>query len=186
MNSSRNVGCEHAVLEALRLLEFDITFPELGFSAPQTALAIGTIIGHACHPASERETHRCLVAPLTKHGHSKEKRSDCPLVTLALVLDGSSFPKRSHVFEGNISKATTLEKMSNKLHSTEAKPMVVMDAGMATQENIDWLKDHDYPYLVASRKKQSLERLDRTDRGTRSVLSLELTGFYGAQRSKIQ
>ena len=33
--------------------------------------------------------------PKAKHGHSKEKRSDCPLVTLALVLDASGFPKRS-------------------------------------------------------------------------------------------
>jgi archaellum component FlaC len=28
-----------------------------------------------------------------------------------------------------------------------------MDAGIATQENIDWLKEHQYPYLVVSRKK---------------------------------
>jgi hypothetical protein len=35
--------------------------------------------------------------PKAKRGHSKEKRSDCPLVTLALVLDGSGFPKRSEV-----------------------------------------------------------------------------------------
>ena len=33
-------------------------------------------------------------------GRSKEKRSDCPLVTLALVLDGSGFVKRSEIFPG--------------------------------------------------------------------------------------
>jgi len=32
------------------------------------------------------------------HGHSKEKRTDCPLVTLGLVLDSSGFPIRSKVF----------------------------------------------------------------------------------------
>ncbi|MCP3667647.1 MAG: hypothetical protein GY696_35015, partial [Gammaproteobacteria bacterium] len=36
------------------------------------------------------------------YGHSKEKRSDCPLVTLALVLDGSGFSRRSQIFPGNI------------------------------------------------------------------------------------
>ena len=41
--------------------------------------------------------------------HSKEKRSDCPLVTLALVLDGSGFPKRSEVFAGNVSEPATLK-----------------------------------------------------------------------------
>ena len=38
----------------------------------------------------------------TKRGHSKEKRSDCPLVTLGLVLDGSGFVRRSRMFEGNV------------------------------------------------------------------------------------
>jgi hypothetical protein len=48
---------------------------------------------------------------LGKLGRSKEKRSDCPLVTLALVLDSSDFPKSSEVFEGNVSEPRTLEKM---------------------------------------------------------------------------
>lgn len=43
-----------------------------------------------------------------KRGHSKEKRSDCPLVTLGLVLDGSGFVRRSRMFEGNVSEAGTL------------------------------------------------------------------------------
>jgi len=42
-----------------------------------------------------------------KRGHSKEKRSDCPLVTLALVLDGSCFPIRSEVFAGNVREPKT-------------------------------------------------------------------------------
>jgi len=226
MNRTRSIGCEHVTLEALRLLELDTKLAELGFTGPQAALAIGTIIGRACHPSSERETHRwlqdqsglgellehdfeevnlykmyqvsdlllkkktaiekhlyqqernlfslqetitlydltntyfegrCLANNLAKRGHSKEKRSDCPLVTLALVLDSSGFPKRSHVFEGNVSESATLSKMICELQSTDApvfqKPTVVMDAGIATQENIDWLKDHRYPYLVVSRKK---------------------------------
>ena len=35
--------------------------------------------------------------PLAQHGHSKEKRSDCPLLTLGLVVDGSGFVRRSEV-----------------------------------------------------------------------------------------
>ena len=31
-----------------------------------------------------------------------------------------------------------------------------MDAGIATQENVDWLKAHHYPYLVVSRKKHRI------------------------------
>jgi hypothetical protein len=48
-------------------------------------------------------------------GKSKEKRSDCPLVTLALVLDASGFPKRSEIFPGNVSEPKTLEQMLGKL-----------------------------------------------------------------------
>ena len=85
-------------------------------------------------------------------GRSKEKRTDCPLVTLALVLDGSGFPKKTHIFKGNISEATTLESMLNTLGSKEA--IVVMDAGIATEDNIEWLNDNNYKYLVISRKRK--------------------------------
>jgi transposase len=92
-------------------------------------------------------------------GRSKEKRTDCPLVTLALVLDGSGFPKKTHIFKGNISEATTLESMLNTLGSKEA--IVVMDAGIATEDNIEWLNDNNYKYLVISRKrKQELPEIE--------------------------
>ncbi|MEA3470081.1 MAG: hypothetical protein U9R57_17905 [Thermodesulfobacteriota bacterium] len=56
----RSIGCEHVTLEALRFLELDKKLADLGFSPPKVALAIGAIVGRACHPASERETHRWL------------------------------------------------------------------------------------------------------------------------------
>jgi hypothetical protein len=46
--------------------------------------------------------------PKARRGHSKEKRSDCPLVTLGLVLDGSGFVRRSAVFAGNVGEGQTL------------------------------------------------------------------------------
>ena len=105
---------------------------------------------------------------LAAHGHSKEKRTDCPLVTLALVLDSSGFPIRSKVFAGNASEPQTLAEMINGLkgsplrqaESTEqqqlfeqGKPTIVMDAGIATEDNINWLKKEQYHYLVVSRKR---------------------------------
>lgn len=88
--------------------------------------------------------------PKAARGRSKEKRSDCPLVTLGLVLDGSGFVRRSQVFEGNAVEYRTLETM---LAGLKAPPgaMVVMDRGIATQANLDWLVAHGYRYLVASR-----------------------------------
>jgi transposase len=87
-----------------------------------------------------------------KRGKSKEKRSDCPLVTLGLVLDVSGFPKRSRLFEGNVSEARTLETMLVQLGAV-AGVTVVMDAGIATEANLAWLKQHGYQYLVVSRRQ---------------------------------
>ena len=221
----RSIGCEHVVLEALRTLELDAKLVELGFNGPQAALAIGTVVAQACHPASKREAHRwlqdqsglgeligfdfeqvnlsrmytvsdqllkhksaierhlyqkectlfslgetitlydltntyfegeCRGNSLAKRGHSKEKRTDCPLVTLALVLDSSGFPKRSRVYEGNVSESATFSEMISDLQGSDTpgeQATVVMDAGIATEENVDYLKERGIPYLVVSRKK---------------------------------
>lgn len=85
-------------------------------------------------------------------GRSKEKRSDCPLVTLGLVLDGSGFPRRSQIFPGNASEPKTLETMLDGLKGC-AGSTVVLDAGIASEANIDWLVEHGYRYLVVSRKR---------------------------------
>ena len=91
--------------------------------------------------------------PKAQRGHSKEKRRDCPLVTLGLVLDGSGFVRRSQTFDGKVVEGTTLADM---LHGLGAPPgaLVVMDAGMATEENIVWLRTQGYRYRVVSRERQ--------------------------------
>lgn len=87
-------------------------------------------------------------------GNSKEKRSDCLLVTLGLVLDADGFPKRTEILPGNVSEPGTLETMIAALASPgQVKPLIVVDAGIATEENIAWLKDR-YDYLVVSRTKK--------------------------------
>ena len=85
-----------------------------------------------------------------KHGRSKEKRSDCPLLTLGLVLDGSGFVRRSRTFSGNVSEGTTLAQMLTGLKAPSGA-LVIMDAGIATQANVDWLVEHGYRYLVVRR-----------------------------------
>jgi transposase len=90
-----------------------------------------------------------------RFGVSKEKRSDCPLVTLGMVLDADGFPKRTEVFSGNVSEPGTLEGMVTSLSSPLlARPLIVMDAGVATEANILWLKEHRYDYIVVSRTKK--------------------------------
>ena len=86
-------------------------------------------------------------------GRSKEKRSDCPLVTLGLVLDGSGFPRCSKVFSGNASEPATLQTILTSLAGTKPNALVVMDAGIATEANLAWLQEQNYRYLVVSRKR---------------------------------
>lgn len=95
-----------------------------------------------------------------KRGHSKEKRSDCPLVTLGLVLDGSGFIRRSRMFAGNVVEGTTLAEMLDGLNAP-ASALVIMDRGIATEENITWLVDHHYRYLVVSRER--VRKFDAND-----------------------
>lgn len=91
--------------------------------------------------------------PKARRGHSKEKRRDCPLVTLGLVLDGSGFVRRSQTFDGNVVEGTTLADMLHGLGAPRGA-LVVMDAGIATEENIVWLRAQGYRYLVVSRERQ--------------------------------
>jgi transposase len=92
------------------------------------------------------------INPKAKRGHSKEKRRDCPLLTLGLVLDGSGFVRRSQVFDGNVVEGTTLEAMLQGL-GARLGALVVMDRGIATAENVAWLRARGYRYLVVSRER---------------------------------
>lgn len=85
-----------------------------------------------------------------KHGRSKEKRSDCPLVTLGLVLDGSGFIRGSQTFAGNVSEGSTLEVMLKGLNAPPGA-LVIMDAGIATEANLAWLVEQNYRYLAVRR-----------------------------------
>ena len=91
--------------------------------------------------------------PKAQRGHSKEKCSDCPLLTLGLVLDGGGFVQRSHVFAGNVREDRTLAEM---LSAPKAPPgaRVVLDRGIATEEQLRWLRENGYRYIVVSRERR--------------------------------
>jgi len=92
---------------------------------------------------------------IARFGRSKEKRNDARIVVLAVVVNMEGFLKHSSIFEGNISDCKTLETMvnalSNQTSCTNRKPIVVMDAGIATDDNVKMLKNKGYDYLCVSR-----------------------------------
>jgi transposase len=109
---------------------------------------------------------QCAGNPKAQFGRSKEKRSDCPLVTLGLVLDADGFPLGSQVFPGNASEPATLQSMLEGLQGKDPlagphKPVIIMDAGIASADNIAWLTERRYLYLVVSRERQTQDPRDQ-------------------------
>ena len=98
---------------------------------------------------------RKLDSKIAKFARSKEKRNDAKLVVLALVVNPEGFIKYSSVLEGNIADSKTLEGMINKLRiktsESAKKALVVIDAGIATEENLEMIKAKGYDYLCVSR-----------------------------------
>jgi hypothetical protein len=92
---------------------------------------------------------------LARYGRSKEKRNDCPLVVLALVVNAEGFVKYSSIYQGNMSDSKTLGDMIDKLQIATSvnarKATVVIDAGIATQENLGMILEKDYEYVCVSR-----------------------------------
>lgn len=89
-------------------------------------------------------------------GRSKQRRNDCTLVTLALSVDDQGFPRRSAVLPGNVSEPATLEQAVQQLERDRSpaagpKPAVVMDAGICTQRNQDWLTQQGYRWITVRR-----------------------------------
>jgi len=93
--------------------------------------------------------------PKAQFGVSKEKRRDCPLITLGLVLNQYGFLNRSEFLPGNVSEPKSLKGAIEALSSTEdlLKPTIVIDAGIATEENLQWLRENVYTYIVSARQK---------------------------------
>jgi len=70
-----------------------------------------------------------------------------------MALDGSGFPRRSRVFAGNASEPATLKDMLTGLGAPSGA-MVVMDAGIATEANLTWLRAQGHHYVVVSKLRE--------------------------------
>jgi hypothetical protein len=94
---------------------------------------------------------------IARRGRSKEKRNDCPLVVLALVVNVEGFIKYSSIYRGNISEPATLSETIDRLRlatsESEKKAIVVMDAGIATSDNLRMLEEKGYKYVCVKRGK---------------------------------
>jgi hypothetical protein len=92
---------------------------------------------------------------LAQYGRSKEKRNDAKLVVLALAVNPLGFIKYSSIHEGNFADSSDITAVLDGLiKNTGIEPKtVVMDAGIASKENLKVVVDKGYNYLCVSRDK---------------------------------
>ena len=117
---------------------------------------------------------------LAARGHCKSKRYDCPLVTLALVVGDDGMPICSQIYKGNQSEPETMGEMMGRLyrrlhggHIPLFKPTVAMDKGFATDDNVQWLRENGYHYIVIRREdgSEGYRRQFEDERGTFEIVS---------------
>jgi transposase len=92
----------------------------------------------------------CHGNPKAKHGKNKQKRNDCRQVALGMAFDEHGFALAHEVFEGNIADTKTLAAMLERLDlgDERLKPVVILDAGFASEENIHLLEQRGCSYIV--------------------------------------
>src|SRR4030043_215218 len=89
---------------------------------------------------------------LAKYGYSRDKRSDCKQVCIALVVSRCGMPLGYEVFAGNRSDVTTVEQIVETMEGRygRANRIWVMDRGMVCEDNIEYLKQGCRRYIVGT------------------------------------
>lgn len=93
-------------------------------------------------------------APKARHGHSRDKRSDCRQVVIAVVLTPEGLPLAYEIMPGNTSDKATLKAFLEKIEAQygKANRIWIMDRGIPTEETLEQMRRSDPPvgYLVGT------------------------------------
>jgi hypothetical protein len=94
--------------------------------------------------------------PLARRGHSRDHRPDCKQVCLALVVTREGMPLGYEVFAGNRTDVTTVEEIVEAMEARYglAQRIWVMDRGMTSEDNLEWLRETGRRYLVGTPKSE--------------------------------
>lgn len=120
------------------------------------------------------------------NGNQKEKRTDCPQVVVALVVDHEGFIRRHRIFNGKMTDAKSLRRIINALHNEfqdTAMPTVIFDRGVMSEENMHLLASYPHlNYVVACRVGEESNFVD--DFQTQSFCELE--GREGKRKRNVE
>ena len=94
----------------------------------------------------------CEQNPKARFGYSRDKRSDCRQVVIALIVTPEGFPIGYEVLPGNTLDKTTLRFFLKKIESMygKARRVWVMDRGIPTEETLSLMRDENIQYLVGT------------------------------------
>ncbi len=98
----------------------------------------------------------CLRNEKAARGYSRDKRSDCKQVCIGLVCTPDGLPLNYEVFAGNRTDVTSVEEIVTKMEERfgQAERIWVMDRGMVSEENIDFLRERKAFYVVGTPKSE--------------------------------
>jgi len=96
-------------------------------------------------------------------GYSRDKRSDCVQIVIALVATPEGFPLAYEVMPGNTSDRTTLRQFLHKIEEQygKARRVWIMDRGIPTEEILEEIRRSDTPiYYLVGTPKGRLNKLE--------------------------
>ena len=99
--------------------------------------------------------------PKAQRGYSRDQRSDCKQVNIGLVVTPEGLPIGYEVFAGNTADVSTVEDMVEMMEKKygQAKRIWVMDRGMVSEDNLDFLRERQARYIVGT-PKQHMRRFE--------------------------
>ena len=99
-----------------------------------------------------------------RFGHSRDRRSDCVQVVIALVVTPQGLPLAYEVLPGNTADNTTLRDFLSRIENQygKARRVWVMDRGIPTEAVLSEMRDADPPvYYLVGTPKGRLSRLEK-------------------------
>ncbi len=102
----------------------------------------------------------CEANDMAVRGRNKQKRHDCPQVVVGMVFDEFGFELLHRTFAGNTADCKTLPDIARQLLDAstaerlvaDEKPIIVVDGGLATRDNLAELRQLGFDYLVNDKR----------------------------------
>ena len=133
---------------------------------------------------------QCPKNPQAKLGYSRDKRPDCKQLVVGLVIDREGFPKAHEIFEGNTQDRQTVGTMLDALERRVGRKKggtVVVDRGMAFDENLQQIKTRGYHYIVAARQPERNQWLDEfeDEKGWEEIIRMPSPRNPGQKKTRV-